>query len=170
MPIKPPPPPGSPSGGMSFDRFWCVSRHARETVKRVRAYIRGRRDVDLESLVVDAESMTVSEWFAALPEQRHNRRLVYREPSSFERRADNSANPLDTLVGRELIAHLEAQLSPEQVPYLDAFIAGEKPQDIAARLGITAKAASARMRRFKVKLADLYAALRPDSGDRDDQR
>jgi DNA-directed RNA polymerase specialized sigma24 family protein len=65
---------------------------------------------------------------------------------------------------------LEAHLSPEQVPYLDAFIAGEKPQDIAARLGITAKAASARMRRFKVKLADLYAALHPDSGDRDDQR
>jgi hypothetical protein len=170
MPVKPPPPPGSPSGGMSFDRFWCVSRHARETVKRVRAYIRGRRGVDLESLVVDAETLTVSEWFAALPEQRHNGRLVFREPSSFERCADHGANPLDTLVGRELIVRLEARLSPEQIPYLDAFITGEKPQDIAARLGITAKAASARMRRFKVKLADLYAALRPDSGDRDDQR
>jgi len=155
---------------MSFDGFWCVSRHARETVKRVRAYIRGRRDVDLQSLVVDAETMTVSEWFAALPEQRHNGRLVFREPSSFERCADNSANPLDILVERELIARLEAHLPPEQVPYLDAFIAGEKPQDIAARLGITAKAASARMRRFKVKLADLYTTLRPDSGDSDDQR
>ena len=150
--------------------FGSVSRHARETVKRVRAYIRGRRNVDLESLVVDAETMTVSEWFAALPEQRDNRRLVYREPSSFERCADNSENPLDTLVGRELIARLEAYLPPEQLPYLDAFIAGEKPQDVAARLGITAKAASARMRRFKAKLADLYAALRRDSGDRDDQR
>jgi hypothetical protein len=170
MPIKPTPPPGSPSGGMSFDGFWCVSRHARETVKRVRAYIRGRRDVDLQSLVVDAETMTVSEWFAALPEQRHNGRLVFREPSSFERCADNSANPLDILVERELIARLEAHLPPEQVPYLDAFIAGEKPQDIAARLGITAKAASARMRRFKAKLADLYTTLRPDSGDSDDQR
>jgi hypothetical protein len=170
MPIKPPPPPGSPSGGTSFDRFWCVSRRARETVKRVRAYIRGRRGVDLESLVVDAETLTVSEWFAALPEQRRNGRLVFREPSTFERCADNSANPLDTLVGRELIVRLEAHLSPEQIPYLDAFITGEKPQDIAARLGITAKAASARMRRFKVKLADLYAALRPDSGDRDDQQ
>jgi len=170
MPIKPPPPPGSPSGGMSFDRFWCVSRHARETVKRVRAYIRGRRGVELESLVVDAETLTISEWFAALPEERHNGRLVYREPSSFERCADNSANPLDLLVDREVIARLEAHLSPGQLPYLDAFIAGEKPQDIAARLGITAKAASARMRRFKVKLADLYAALRPVSGDRDDQR
>jgi len=58
MPIKPPPPPGSPSGGMSFDRFWCVSRHARETVKRVRAYIRGRRDVDL---VVDHLKSSFSE-------------------------------------------------------------------------------------------------------------
>jgi hypothetical protein len=170
MPIKPPPPPGSASGGLSFDRFWCVSRHARETVKRVRAYIRGRRGVDLESLVADAETLTVSEWFAALPEQRHNGRLVFREPSSFERRADNSTNPLDTLVGRELIAQLEAHLSPGQIPYLDAFIAGEKPQDIAARLGITAKAASARMRRFKAKLADLCGALRPELGDRDDQQ
>ena len=37
-------------------------------------------------------------------------------------------------------------------------------KDIAQRLGISAKAASARMRRFKAKLADLYAALRKDYG------
>ena len=44
-------------------------------------------------------------------------------------------DPFDTVVGRELIARLEAHLPPEQVPYLDAFIAGEKPQDVAQRLG-----------------------------------
>ena len=47
---------------------------------------------------------------------------------------------------------LEAQLPPEQVPYLDAFLADDEPKDIAPRLGISAKAASARMRRFKAKL------------------
>jgi DNA-directed RNA polymerase specialized sigma24 family protein len=57
---------------------------------------------------------------------------------------------------------LEAHLSPEQIPFLDAFIAGEKPREIAQRLGITAKAASARMRRFKAKLAELYTDSRPD--------
>jgi hypothetical protein len=168
MPIKRSPPTGSCSDGMSSECFSCVSRHARETVKRVRAYIRGRRGVDLESLVIDAETLTINEWFAALPKQRHNGRLIYREPSSFERCADEGADLIDTLAGRELIARLEAHLSPEQVPYLDAFIAGEKPREIAVRLGITAKAASARMRRFKAKLADLCAALREDLADRDD--
>lgn len=162
MPIKLPPPPGSPSGGLSFDRFSCVSRHARDTVKRIRAYLRGRRGVDLKSLVVDAETLTISEWFAALPEQRNNARLVYREPSSLDRCADRGANPLEALVRREPITRLEAHLTPEQLPYLDAFIADEKPRDIAARLGITAKAASARMRRFKTKLADLYLASRAE--------
>ena len=46
MPIKPSPPTGSCSDGMSSECFSCVSRHARETVKRVRAYLRGRRGVD----------------------------------------------------------------------------------------------------------------------------
>jgi len=162
MPIKDSPPPGSPSGGLSFDRFSCVSRRARDTVKRIRAYIRGRRGIDLKSLVVDAATLTTSEWLAALPERRNNGRLVYREPSSLDRCADGGANPLEALVDRERIARLEAHLTPEQVSYLDAFIAGDKPRDIAERLGITAKAASARMRRFKAKLAELDAASRAD--------
>jgi len=162
MPIKPSPPTGSCSDGMSSECFSCVSRHARETVKRVRAYLRGRRGVDLESLVVDAETLTINDWLAALPEQRNNGRLIYREPTSLERCADEGASPFDTVVGRELVARLEAHLSPEQIPFLDAFIAGEKPREIAQRLGITAKAASARMRRFKAKLAELYTDSRPD--------
>jgi DNA-directed RNA polymerase specialized sigma24 family protein len=147
---------------MSSECFSCVSRHARETVKRVRAYLRGRRGVELESLAVDAETLTINDWLAALSERRNNGRLIYREPSSLERCADEGANPFDTVVGRELIARLEAHLSPEQIPFLDAFIAGEKPREIAQRLGITAKAASARMRRFKAKLAELYTDSRPD--------
>ena len=162
MPIKPSPPTGSCSDSMSSECFSCVSRHVRETVKRVRAYLRGRRGVDLESLVVDAETLTINDWLAALPEQRNNGRLIYREPSSLERCADEGASPFDTVVGRELVARLEAHLSPELIPFLDAFIAGEKPREIAQRLGITAKAASARMRRFKAKLAELDTDSRPD--------
>ena len=163
MPIKPPPPPTGPSSsGVSFERFSSVSRHAKETVRRLRTYLRGRRAVDVESLVADARMLTASEWSAALPEQRNNGKLVYLEPSSLERRSDTREDPFETVYGWELLSRLEAQLPPEQVPYLDAFLAGDKPQDIARRLGISAKAASARMRRFKAKVADLYAALRTD--------
>jgi hypothetical protein len=105
--------------------------------------------------------LTINEWFAALPEQRNNGRLVFREPSILARCAADGETPFDTVVGGELVARLEAHLPPDQLPYLDAFIAGERPKDLAARLGISAKAASARMRRFKVRVADLYAALRP---------
>jgi hypothetical protein len=156
MPVKPPPP---PTGPVSFEGFSSVSRHAKETVRRLRTYLRGRRAVDVESLVADSRILTTSEWNAALPEQRNNGKLVYLEPSSLERRSDTREDPFDTVYGWELLSRLEAGLPPEQVPYLDAFLAGEKPQDVARRLGISAKAASARMRRFKAKLTDLYAAL-----------
>jgi len=156
MPVKPPPPPTGPA---SFERFSSVSRHAKETVRRLRTYLRGRCAVDVESLVADSRILSTSEWNAALPEQRNNGKLVYLEPSSLERRADTREDPFDTVYGWELLSRLEARLPPEQVAYLDAFLAGDKPQDVARRLGISAKAASARMRRFKAKLTDLYAAL-----------
>jgi hypothetical protein len=156
MPVKPPPP---PTGPVSFERFSSVSRHAKETVRRLRTYLRGRRAVDVESLVADSRKLTTSEWNAALPEQRNNGKLVYLEPSSLERRSDTRENPFETVYGWELLSRLEAGLPPEQVPYLDAFLAGDKPQDVARRLGISAKAASARMRRFKAKVTELYAAL-----------
>jgi hypothetical protein len=144
---------------MSFEGFSRVSRHAKETVRRLRTYLRGRRAVDVESLVADARMLTANEWMAALPEQRNNGKLVYLEPSSLERRSDTREDPFETVYGWELLSRLEAQLPPEQVPYLDAFLAGDKPGDIARRFGISAKAASARMRRFKAKVTDLYAGL-----------
>ena len=96
---------------------------------------------------------------AALREQRNNGKLVYLEPTELEQCSDNREDPFETAYGWELLSRLEAQLPAEQVPYLDAFLAGDKPKDIAQRLGISAKAASARMRRFKAKITDLYAAL-----------
>ena len=72
MPVKPLPP---PTGPVSFERFSSVSRHAKETIRRLRTYLRGRRAVDVESLVADARILTTSEWNAALPEQRNNGKL-----------------------------------------------------------------------------------------------
>ena len=164
MPIKPPPPPGPASHGRSFEGCSSASRHAKEIVKRLRSYLRGRRAVEPESLVTEAQLLTTQEWCAALPEprERNGGRLNYIERPSLEQYSDPREDPFETVYGRELLSRLEAMLPPEQVPYLDAFLAGEQPKDLAKRLKISAKAASARMRRFKVKLANLYATLRGD--------
>lgn len=164
MPIKPPPPTGPASRGKSFEGFSSVSRHAKETVKRLRTYLRGRRAVDPESLATEAQLLTTQEWCAALPEarERNNGKLTYIDRPSLEQFSDAREDPFETVYGRELITRLEKMLPPDQVPYLDAFLAGEQPKDVAKRLGISAKAASARMRRFKAKLANLYVTLRHD--------
>ena len=164
MPIKPPPPTGPASRGKSFEGFSSVSRHAKETVKRLRTYLRGRRAVELESLVTEAEMLTTQEWCAALPEprERNGGRITYLERPTIEQYSDSREDPFQIVFGRELLSRLEAMLPPEQLPYLDAFLAGEQPRDVAKRLGISAKAASARMRRFRAKLADLYGTLRKD--------
>ena|SRR5437016_1570669 len=161
MPVKPPPIVAPDSRGQSSEGFSCVSARAKDTVRRVRAYLRGRRSADLESLTAEAKTLTPTQWSAALPEQRRNGKLVYLDTPSLERIANARADPFDTAYHQELVALLEARLPPEQVPYLDAFLAEDEPKDIAPRLGISAKAASARMRRFQAKLAKIYSGLTP---------
>jgi DNA-directed RNA polymerase specialized sigma24 family protein len=160
MPIQPPQRTVSGSDGTSFEGPSSVSRQAKETVKRLRTYLRGRRSVDLESLVADSQTLSAREWCAALTERRNSGKIVYLEPASLEQCSQSREDPFQTVYGRELLSRLEAELPAEQLPYLDAFLAGEKPKEIAKRLGISAKAASARMRRFKAKIANLYATLR----------
>jgi DNA-directed RNA polymerase specialized sigma24 family protein len=149
---------------VSFEGFSSVSRHAKEIVKRLRNYLRGRREVELESLIADGQLLTRQEWCAALPEprQRKNARLTYIDRPSLEQFSDAREDPFETVYRSELLSRLEALLPPEQLPYLEAFLAGEQPKDVAKRLGISPKAASARMRRFKAKLANLYDTLRTD--------
>jgi hypothetical protein len=161
MPVKPPPPLGPDSCGKLSDGFLHVSGHAKETVRRVRAFLRGRSSADPKSLANEAKALTPGQWSVALPEQRRNGKVVYLDRASLERIGDARPDPFDTAYGQELIALLEAQLPPEQVPYLDAFLAEDEPKDIAPRLGISAKAASARMRRFQAKLAKIYSCLTP---------
>jgi hypothetical protein len=160
MPVKPPPLVARASCGQSSKGFSCVSARAKDTVRRVRAYLRGRGSADLESITKEAKALTPAQWSAALPEQRRNGKLVFLDRPSLERIADPRGDPFETVYRQELVALLEAQLPPEQIPYLDAFLADDDPRDIAPRLGISPKAASARMRRFKAKLGVIYTPLR----------
>ena len=70
------PSPAPASRGSRPKGFRASPRHAKETVRRVRAYLSGRR-ADLESLTNEAKALTTNEWCAALPEQRNNGKLVY---------------------------------------------------------------------------------------------
>ena len=161
MPVKPPPIVAPDAFGKPSEGFSRISAQAKDTVRRVRSYLRGRGSADLESLTNEAKALTPTQWSAALPEQRRNGKIVYLDPPSLERIANARPDPFDTAYRQELIALLEARLPPEQVPYLDAFLAEDEPKDIAPRLGISAKAASARMRRFQAKLAKIYSGLTP---------
>jgi DNA-directed RNA polymerase specialized sigma24 family protein len=149
------------SCGQSSEGFSCVSARAKDIVRRVRAYLRGRGSADLESITKEAKALTPAQWSAALPEPRRNGKLIYLDRPSLERIADARPDPFETVYHQELVAFLEAQLPPEQVPYLDAFLADEEPKDIAPRLGISAKAASARMRRFQAKLGAILSGRTP---------
>src|SRR6202167_3583202 len=161
MPVKPPPLVPPDSRGKPSEGFSCVSARAKDTVRRIRAYLRGRGSADLESITNEAKTLPPTQWSAALPELRRNGKLVYLDRSSLERIADARPDPFETVYRQELVAFLEAQLPPEQVPYPDAFLADDEPKDIAPRLGISAKAASARMRRFQVKLGVILSGLTP---------
>ena len=161
MPVKPPPLVAPASCGQSSEGFSCVSARAKDIVRRIRAYLRGRGSADLESITKEAKALTPAQWSAALPEPRRNGKLIYLDRPSLERIADARPDPFETVYRQELVALLEARLPPEQVPYLDAFLAEDEPKDIAPRLGISAKAASARMRRFQARLAKIYSGLTP---------
>ena len=159
MPVKPPPVVVPDSCGKSSEGFSRVSAHAKDTVRRVRTYLRGRGFGDLDSLTNEAKRLTPTEWFAALRQQRSNGKLIHRDPASLDRVADARAGPFETAYRQELITLLEARLPPEQVPYLDAFLADDTPKGYRSALGNQCKAASARMRRFRAKLAEIYSGL-----------
>src|ERR1700689_3265108 len=118
MPVKPPPVVAPPSRGQASEGVSSVSARAKDPVRRVRAYLRGRGSADLESITKEAKALTPTQWSAALPEQRRNGKLVYLDRPSLERIADSRPDPFETVSGQALVAVLEAHLPPEQVPYL----------------------------------------------------
>src|ERR1017187_3168083 len=114
MPVKPPPLVAPDSSGKSSEGFSCVSARAKDTVRRVRAYLRGRGSADLESITNEAKALTPIQWSDALPEQRRNGKLVYLDRPSLERIADARPDPFETVYRQELVALLEAQRSEER--------------------------------------------------------
>src|SRR5712691_10150576 len=114
MPVKPPPLVAPDSRGQSSEGFSCVSARAKDTVRRVRAYLRGRGSADLESITKDAKALTPTQWSAALPEERRNGKLIYLDRPSLERIADARPDPFETAYRQEVVALLEAQLQAEQ--------------------------------------------------------
>src|ERR1700685_4385682 len=109
MPVKPPPVVAPASRGQSSEGCPCVSARAKDTVRRVRAYLRGRGSADLESITKEAKALTPTQWSAALPELRRNGKLVYLDRPSLERFADARPDPFETVYRREVLALLEAR-------------------------------------------------------------
>src|ERR1700693_6579167 len=101
MPVKPPPIVPSASCGQSSEGFWCVSARAKDIVRRVRAYLRGRGPADLESITKEAKALTPAQWSAALPEPRRNGKLIYLDRPSLERIADPRGDPFETVYRQE---------------------------------------------------------------------
>src|ERR1700692_2590922 len=112
MPVKPPPLVAPASCGQSSKGVSCVSARARDTVRRVRAYLRGRGSADLESITKEAKALTPAQWSAALPEPRRNGKLIYLDRPSLERIADPRGDPVETVYHQELVAFLEAHIPP----------------------------------------------------------
>src|ERR1700736_5617336 len=110
MPVKPPPLVAPDSGGQSSEGFSCVSARAKDTIRRVRAYLRGRGSANLESLTNEAKTLTPTQWCAAIPQQRSNAKLIY-DPASLDRVANPRPDPFETAYSQELIALLEARIS-----------------------------------------------------------
>src|ERR1700681_596527 len=96
MPVKPPPIVAPDSFGKPSEGFSRISAQAKDTVRRVRAYLRGRGSADLESLTNETKALTPTQWSAALPEQRRNGKVVYLDRTSLERIADPRGDPFET--------------------------------------------------------------------------
>src|ERR1700738_610463 len=108
MPVKPPPLVAPASCGQSSEGFSCVSARAKDIVRRVRTYLRGRGSADLESITKEEKPLPPAQWSAALPEPRRNGKLIYLDRPSLERIADARPDPFETVYHQEVVAFLEA--------------------------------------------------------------
>jgi hypothetical protein len=132
--------------------------HLKQTVARLRQYLLGHSEFYVSAR--DVETLELADWSKALREEEHSRqrrerairRLVYSRHDIEATVPDRSSNPFDLLYEHELISEVEKSLVPEEWPYWDAFLAGERPRHVATRLGIDRKLASKRMKKLELKL------------------
>lgn len=137
----------------------------KRTVARLRRYLLGHSQSRISAR--EAETLELCDWAKALfgqerSAQRRERaihKLFYGPSSNIETTVpDASPNPFEVFYENELISHIEKKLAPEEWPYWEALLAGERPRHVAARLGIDRKLASKKMKRLETKVISILLA------------
>jgi hypothetical protein len=143
--------------------------HLKQTIARLRQYILGHSELGVSAR--DVEALELSDWIEVVRDQgrslkrqqRAMRKLVYAPPFDIETTVpDRSATPFEVVYENEIISRIEKNLAPEERPYWEALLAGERPRHVAARLGIDRKLASKKMKKLEAKVISTVFA-RPDS-------
>jgi len=134
----------------------------KQTVARLRRHLSGRFQPLLSPH--DVASLGLADWVKAVQENQHLRhgrkrvahQIVYAPPSEMEATVpDRSSNPFELFYQSELIALIEKNLTPDERPYWEALLAGDRPRHVAARLGIDRKLASKKMKKLEAKIVSL---------------
>lgn len=131
-------------------------------VARLRRYLLGHSQIRISAREV--ETLELCDWAKALfgqerSTQRRERaihKLFYASSSNIETTVpDVSPNPFEVFYEKELISRIEKDLIPEEWPYWEALLAGERPRHVAARLGIDRKLASKKMKKLEAKVISI---------------
>lgn len=160
MPIRPPHDlPRKESEDSSTSGAFC---QIKETILRLKKYLRGRSATYFSA--AEAETLEIADWARAVEDPESSSRwrnhtthkLVYTSPSEIEQRIpDRSATPFELFYRSELISLIEKHLKQEERPYWEAFLAGERPSEVAKRVGVDRKLASKKMKRLQAKILSI---------------
>ena len=127
-------------------------------MSRLRQYLSGRSTASLSAH--DVAALGLTDWSKAVREKQYQSRaaqkLIYASPSEMEATVpDRSSNPFELLYQSELIALIEKNLTPDERPYWEALLAGDRPRHVATRLGIHRKLASKKMKKLEAKIVSI---------------
>jgi hypothetical protein len=160
-------PPNRSTEGSRESREPGAFRQLKQTIARLKQYLLGHSELCISTREVEA--LELSDWIEAVRDQERSlkrrgmRRLVFAPPAAIETTVpDRSATPFEVAYENEIISRLEKNLAPEEWPYWEALLAGERPRHVAARLGIDRKLASKKMKKLQAKVISTVFA-RPDS-------
>jgi hypothetical protein len=154
------PPPDEPGDSVPEARSRPADQY-KQAIGLVRRYLAGRRSLSRDIVQNDpgVQSLGESEWHLALPRERINGRLIYREPSKLGDTADSSFDPFSVVYYRQLLTLIENNLLREDVPYFQAFVENQRPKELALELGINPKTASRRMNEVREKVQEILKQL-----------
>ena len=134
----------------------------KQTVSRLRRYLSGRSESSLSAR--DVATLGPTDWSNAVREKKYQgwaaQKLIYAPPSEMEATVpDRSPTPFELFYEREIISQIEKHLTPNEWPYWEALLLGERPRHIAARLGIDRKLASKKMKKLEAKVIPIVFKL-----------